>query len=121
MTRINSGINPKSLSRQHLIAEHREIKRIPNVVAKLYSQDKLDLSNIPNSFRLGEGHVRFFYDKCGYLLKRYKQIYKECRLRKYNVTNFASAWENVPQNLMGDWQETEEAGNLIKARMEEKL
>ena len=30
MTRINAGIPVEKLSDQHLLAEHREIKRIPN-------------------------------------------------------------------------------------------
>ena len=34
MTRINVGINPADLTGKHLIAEHREIKRIPNCIAK---------------------------------------------------------------------------------------
>ena len=37
MTRINVGILPKELSNKHLIAEHREIKRIPNCI-KLIQQ-----------------------------------------------------------------------------------
>jgi hypothetical protein len=32
MTRINVGVHPSELSTKHLIAEHREIKRIPNNV-----------------------------------------------------------------------------------------
>ena len=34
MTRINAGIPVQSLSGKHLIAEHREIKRIPNCIGK---------------------------------------------------------------------------------------
>ena len=34
MTRVNVGIPPVELVDQHLLAEHREIKRIPNCVAK---------------------------------------------------------------------------------------
>ena len=33
MTRINL-INVEELTDQHLLAEHREIKRIPNVISK---------------------------------------------------------------------------------------
>ena len=35
MTRINAGIPPKKLTNRHLLAEHREIKRIPNVIKKI--------------------------------------------------------------------------------------
>lgn len=49
MTRINVGVKPKELCRQHLLAEAREIKRIPNVVAK----GKFNLKNQPKEFTLG--------------------------------------------------------------------
>ena len=35
MTRINVGIQPVELNNQHLIAEHREIKRIAVALEKL--------------------------------------------------------------------------------------
>ena len=59
MTRINAGILPKDLTSKHLIAEHREIKRIPNCVGK----GKYNMDNIPDKFKLGTGHVKFFYNK----------------------------------------------------------
>lgn len=33
MTRINVGYGVRNLTRQHLLAEHREIKRIPNMIS----------------------------------------------------------------------------------------
>jgi deoxyribonuclease (pyrimidine dimer) len=71
MTRINAGIRPAELVDQHLLAELREIKRIPNVV----KQGKAKLDGIPERFSLGTGHVRFFYNKLGYLLRRYRSLY----------------------------------------------
>jgi len=32
MTRINAGYSVRRLTDKHLLAEHREIKRIPNMV-----------------------------------------------------------------------------------------
>ena len=49
MTRINVGIQPVELTDQHLIAEHREIKRIPNCVAK----GKYNMEGVPDKFKLG--------------------------------------------------------------------
>ena len=46
-----------------LIAEHREIKRIPNCI----KSGKFLMKGIPNKFTLGSGHVKFFYDKISYL------------------------------------------------------
>lgn len=115
MTRINSGVDPSELSGQHLIAEHREIKRIPNCIAK----GKYNLNGIPEQFKLGAGHVKFFYNKLYYLKKRYIRIYNECKRRGYNVTNYQSCWDNVPPYLMNDYTPTQRDRELILARIEE--
>jgi deoxyribonuclease (pyrimidine dimer) len=99
MTRINAGIPPADLHDKHLLAEHREIKRIPNQI----SRGKYRLENIPEQFKLGAGHVKFFYDKCGYLLNRYIDLREECRKRGFNVQDWAEAWSGVPKSLMNDW------------------
>lgn len=117
MTRINVGVKPKELCRQHLLAEAREIKRVPNVVAK----GKFNLKNQPKEFTLGTGHVKFFYDKLGYLKQRYEEIYVECVERGYNVTYFGNAWDNVPISLMGGYTPTQRDRELVLARIEERL
>jgi deoxyribonuclease (pyrimidine dimer) len=114
MTRINVGIFPGELSRQHLIAEHREIKRIPNSI------HKAKLVFIPKQFCLGPGHVRFFYDKGKYLLNRYLDIYNECIRRGYNVQYYGSAWDNYPDHLFNDWSHTETDTELIRQRIKER-
>ena len=58
MTRINL-VPPEELCDQHLLAEHRELTRIPNAVAK----GKYHLKGQPAEYKLGEGHVRFFFNK----------------------------------------------------------
>jgi hypothetical protein len=115
MTRINT-VPPKSLTNKHLIAEHREIKRVPNVVKK-----QKEIKDIPPTFRMGTGHVKFFYDKLGYLKKRYEEIYKECIDRGFNVTYYGSAWDGVPEHLMNDWTPTPESIKLIEDRIKERL
>ncbi len=62
MTRINL-IPPTELCDQHLLAEHRELTRIPNAVAK----GKFHLKGQPEEYKLGEGHVRFFFNKMTFL------------------------------------------------------
>jgi hypothetical protein len=121
MTRINCGIPPAELTDKHLIAEHREIKRIPNTVSKYYSEGRLNMKGQPEQFKLGTGHVKFFYDKLGYLLTRYEQIYAECRLRKFNVTYYGDVWKNVPQHLMGNYTPTDVDKEIIRERINERL
>ena len=117
MTRINVGIPPIELTDKHLLAEHREIKRIPNCIAK----GKYNMDGIPDRFKLGTGHVKFFYNKLLYLYHRYIKLYKECIKRGFNVQWYGSAWNNVPQELMNYYQPTDIDREIIKKRINEKL
>ena len=117
MTRINVAIPPKELTLKHLMAEHREIKRIPNQI----SSGKYKMDNIPEEFTLGTGHVKFFYNKLLYLKKRYEEIYNECKNRGYNVTYYGNAWDNVPTELMNDYVENQRDRTLLQERINERL
>lgn len=119
MTRINI-VPPVELCDQHLLAEHRELTRIPNLVAK----GKFSLSGQPADYKLGTGHVKFFFDKMQFLYERYNLLHEECLARGFNVKNI---W---PENLTKDeffWKNyipTESAlaenRERIKIRMPEK-
>lgn len=117
MTRINTGIKPSLLCNEHLLAEHREIKRIPNQISK----GKFTLNGIPNEFKLGSGHVKFFYNKLLYLKNRYEEIYLECLDRGLNVKYFGGAWDNVPNHLMNNYKPTINDKKLLVDRINERL
>ena len=117
MTRINVGIQPEELTDKHLLAEHREIKRIPNCIAK----GKYNMDGIPKRFKLGKGHVKFFYNKLQYLLIRYLTLYRECKKRGFNVQNYASAWEGLPSELMNNYQVRCIDRKIVQQRINEKL
>ena len=117
MTRINVGIPPKELSNKHLIAEHRELKRIPNVVAR----GRCNLKNIPTEFSLGKGHVSFFYDKLGYLKERYVDLYNECIARDFNVQSYLMSWDSIPAELMNGYTPTENDVRIIRERIADRL
>jgi hypothetical protein len=117
MTRINVGILPSRLHQKHLLAEAREIKRIPNCV----SRGRFNLKSTPPNFTLGKGHVAFFYDKLLYLKNRYEEIYQECIKRGYNVQYWGEAWNDIPPQLMNDYQPTQHDIEIITERIEEKL
>lgn len=113
MTRINVGIPPSELSTKHLIAEHREIKRIPNVVRS----GRYSMAGQPPQFTLGKGHVKFFYDKLLYLKNRYDEIHGECLSRGFKATDFSSAFEGLPDAVMGNYSPTEADARLIRERI----
>lgn len=117
MTRINAGIPPKQLTRQHLIAEHREIIRIPNTI----KSGRAKLNGIPEKFKLGTGHVKFFYNKLKYLHNRYESLYIECIRRGYNMNYFGGAFDGLPKELYNDYKPTKEAKLLIEERIAERL
>ena len=99
------------------MAEHREIKRIPNLIRK----GKFRLEGQPEHFTLGTGHVKFFYDKLGFLRRRYEQIHAECKRRGLNVTWFGDAWEGIDERYMGDYAPRPEDALLVRARIRERI
>jgi deoxyribonuclease (pyrimidine dimer) len=117
MTRINVGVLPHELTDRHLLAEHREMKRIPNAV----SQGKAVIKDIPEEFRLGKGHVKFFYNKLGYLLRRYKAVHGACISRGFRVQDYSGAWDGVPRELMGDYKPTQRDREIIRERINSRL
>lgn len=117
MTRINVGVHPSELNRKMLIAEHREIKRIPNAI----KSGRFSLKGQPAQFRLGTGHVKFFYDKIGYLKQRYEEIYAECVHRGYNMTYFGESFEGIPHRYMGEYTPTLRDRNMILQRISDNL
>jgi hypothetical protein len=116
MTRINVGILPEELPNQLLIAEHREIKRIPNVV----KSGRFSLARQPKAFTLGTGHVSFFYSRLLFLKNRYLSIRDECLRRGFNIQDYSSAWDEVPQDLMGDYEPTHQDRIIVLERISSK-
>jgi len=82
VTRVNL-ISPICLYDQHLIAEYREIPRIPNAVRKLLeTKGSFDiLQTLPDSYVLGKGHVKFFYDKLQFIKNRHDSLKGEGKRR----------------------------------------
>lgn len=114
MTRINV-VPVQELCDQHLLAEHRELTRIPNCVnSGKYSND-----GIPSKYVLGIGHVKFFVDKLVWLRKRYDQLHQECTSRGFIVQYKFP--EVVPLWNCKDYIVTEEALQLNRDRIEARL
>lgn len=86
MTRINL-VEPSQLSDKHLTAEYRELPRIFTLVMRQQEQHNYNpiTLGIPAQYTLGKGHVKFFYNKIGWLLERYEKLYVELQNRNYNL------------------------------------
>jgi hypothetical protein len=120
MSRVNVGIDPALLCPKHLIAEHREIKRLPNALKKRLLKNH-PMDDIPRRFRLGTGHVKFFFDKMGYLYLRYKLLHAECLRRGYKVTDFSSAWDDIPTEYMNNWSPSYQDVSIVGERIAQRL
>lgn len=116
MTRINL-VPVRELTDQHLLAEHREIKRIPNTITSW----RYNLENISNKFVLWVWHIKFFYDKILFLHKRYIELYKECLKRWFKIEDYSNSFYIWEPCLYNDYKPTEEAIQISKKRIKEKL
>ena len=107
---------PCDLHKKHLLAEHRELIRIPNAIKK----GRYRLKGIPDNFKLGRGHVKFFYNKLRYLHFRYRAIYNMCKRHNFNVTDYSESFKNLPVELYNDYTPTEQDLKIIKQRIKER-
>lgn len=112
MTRINC-IPVEKLLDQHLFAEYREITRISKLAKKLYGK------NAVPSYRMSTGHVKFFYNKGLFLLKRTQELYNELIKRNYNVQY--KEYQTHPDGLNNDWTPTLKAQHINLERLNSKL
>lgn len=121
MTRINLHIPVANLTDEHLLAEHREIKRLPSLFGKRAVSGRFD--DIPPMFTLGLGHARFFLDKGKYTLFRYQQLYDECLRRHFIVQYYGGNWgvyDNYPQ-LFNDYEPLPQDLALVANRVIERI
>ena len=123
MTRINC-IPPAELSGQHLVAEYRELPRIFALVRAAIGRGETpgDRRN-PPSYTLGTGHVRFFYCRLGYLMRRQVAIIAEMRARGYRPAfdDPTGLIAGIPAEWCEDWEPTPEAIAANRARIAERL
>ena len=112
MTRINAAIHPSELPTKLLVAERRELIRIPNAVKNGKAKSKP-----PEKFKLGTGHVCWFYNRLGYLKKRYIALTEECVKRGIKATDYLDSFDGVELN---DWEPTLEDRQIIVDRIRER-
>lgn len=117
MTRISVGVRAIELCDAHLIKERIELLRIPNAI----KSGKAVVKNIPSSFSLGAGHVKFFYDKLGYLQQRYEELTQECMERDFNTTDFSDSFKGLPKELYNSYEELDIDRQIVVQRVNERL
>lgn len=117
MTRINV-VSVTELCDQHLLAEHRELTRIPNDIVKREGNVPLSTAK---AYLLGAGHVTFFRNKLKFLKNRYDALHQECLDRGFNVVY---KWPDKVSEYAELWQDyavTEEDILLNQKRIQERM
>ena len=121
MTRINSAIPVKNLTDEHLLAEHREIKRLPYCLIEAIKSGSIN--HIPEKFTLGKGHVLFFLDKLYFCFDRYMDLYYECLARGFKVRCYFDNWlsDDNHEYFLGKYTPTEEEHKLLIERISDRI
>lgn len=113
MTRINAKIKPADLIDQHLLAEYREIVRIPNTVKANLDNAYKKVKQAPQTFKLGTGHVIYFYDKIKFLHERFLLLKEELQSREIETNMTDEMFYDIPVDCgkiivrERDWDEIE--------------
>ena len=116
MTRINV-VPVEELCDQHLLAEHRELTRIPNCIVR----GRYSLKGQPDKYVLGTGHVKFFYDKLKFLHGRYESLHHECLRRGFKPSWCWPTEVQEHEELWQDYKPTEESKSLNRRRIQERM
>jgi deoxyribonuclease (pyrimidine dimer) len=120
MTRINC-VPAHTLCQQHLVAEYRELPRIFGSVRKAIARgERANDDRNPPTYRLGKGHVRFFYPRLQYLVTRQADIVREMKARGITV-NFEAPtrdqYNDIPDVWFSDWVPDAESIAINVARI----
>lgn len=101
--RINV-INPFFLTDNHLIAEYREIKMITYYYVKsLKSKNGMDRSKISKRYTLNKGHAYMWFDKLGYVDRRFKSIVEEMKRRGFKTNFTVLNYTDIPETAFGNF------------------
>jgi deoxyribonuclease (pyrimidine dimer) len=117
VTRINLGVSVQDLCDQHLVAELKEIQRLPALARAT------KLTVFPTTPVLGTGHVTFFYPFGKTVADRAHALECECRARGFNAKSIEWMREEWPTKLFDTVPDYLIASfvPLIQARINERL
>jgi len=76
MTRINL-ISPNKLHKKHLMAEIHELPRTFGLVRAFHARGSTEDLSKYSAYKMGSGHVKFFYTRLQFLCDRYIELCEE--------------------------------------------
>jgi hypothetical protein len=127
MTRINV-VPVQELTDKHLTGENHEILRVVGLVRKAKARgiNKYNFTQkvkAPLEYTLGEGHVKFFYSRLGFIMNRYYEIQTEMLSRGFspNTLTREDVLEGIDSWWLGGYTPTPEALKINRKRLEERM
>jgi deoxyribonuclease (pyrimidine dimer) len=123
VTRVNC-VPVEELHPKHLVAEYREIARIPALAYAAYSRgEEITDPRNPENYVLGTGHVRFFYGRLGYISQRFGELVSEMLRRGYNPKHLSlpDLPTTMPAAWRADWEPCHEAMSINRQRIRERM
>lgn len=119
MTRVNV-VPPSELTRQHLIAEYRELPRIFTLAEAAYARGEHPPRT--SMYVLGTGHVRFFYSRLGWLRSRHVALVKEMHRRGYSTNlDCSKRCIDLPPEWQRGWKPPASAVRRNRKRIRDRL
>lgn len=117
MTRINC-VPPEELSRQHLLAEWKELPRVFTLAYKAYHSGRKIMA--PSAYTLGAGHVKFFYQRLGYCFDRFMALRREMLARGYQPQYIQPPPVDLPASWWQEWEPDAAALAINRQRILER-
>jgi deoxyribonuclease (pyrimidine dimer) len=122
MTRINC-VPVQELCDQHLLAEYRELPRVPYGV--LAGRLQPSYPDAPAIYTLGPGHIKFFVNKCAWLMLRHDDIRVEMlhrgmvpALSRMEVVKMGELYR---KRCWGLWQPSNRDMGVNRQRLSDRL
>lgn len=124
MTRINTNDHDTMSDQLQVNAMGEEPRVLDKVIYRI--DNDMEFNDIPESFRLGPGHVKFFFDKVGYIVRRYlerRMDYYNRKGKEYSLEHLDMVWERYlyihskRPDLCNDWSPTSNDKIMSKRRI----
>jgi len=123
MTRVNV-VPPSELCNKHLMAEYREMPRLVGSLKKTLNRKGKPFceSEISDEYKLGTGHVKFFYNKFKWLHDRHINITSELLKRGFNISNTDSnLFLRVDSKWYNDYCPTFNSLEINRKRIKDRM
>lgn len=79
------------------------------------------LKEIPESYRLGTGHVNFFKNKLQFIKERHELLKIEGKKRGFNLISITINLDEIPDSLCGNFKPDNDSIYLNRKRIEERI